>query len=354
MKRAALMTNELVKHRAVTDSPLLAMKLSFGEDRRWLTAMAVLIGIEAVWWVAAWRAGIAPPPFVMTYVVLAFAGLFSALALRMALRSSLALTPWPSTIVGTMLLGVGASFFLPLKYAIPNEVQFWMDTPVATAERTLFTADPWLLLDQLLGWAVVPIDRLYALWLPVQSIVLFSVMLQPASAAKSRLLIAYSLAWFLLGVVAAVVFSSAGPLFYDRVFGGSAFAPLHETLRTRGAWVVLAESDAMWLSLATGRPGMLSGISAVPSIHVAVSLWMLLAARSLMPRAAPFAAVYFAFIWLGSVQLGWHYVVDGVAGAVGMLAIWALAGSIGNATRPSWFEHTKLGLRGRAVTPHSP
>jgi hypothetical protein len=198
----------------------------------------------------------------------------------------------------------------------------------------LFTADPWLLLDHWLGWAVVPIDRLYGLWLPMQTIVLFSVMLQPASAAKSRALIAYSAAWFLLGVVAAVIFSSAGPLFYDRVFGGSAFAQLHETLRARGAWVVLAESDAMWASLASGRPGIVAGISAVPSIHVAISLWMVLTARSMIPKAAPVAAFYFAFIWLASVQLGWHYVSDGLAGAVGMLAIWALAGRIGGATRP--------------------
>ncbi len=338
-----------------TDRHLRATKLGFGEDGRWLTAMAVLIAIELVWWVFAWQAGIAPPPSIATSVVLAFAGLLSALAIRMALRSSSELAPWPSSIVGAMLVGLGTSLFLPLKYAIPGQVQFWMDMPLAATERALFTADPWLLIDQLLGWAAVPIDRLYALWFPVQSVVLFTVILQPASAAKSRVLIAYSLAWFLLGVVAAVVLSSAGPIFYDRAFGGNAFAPLHETLRARGAWVVLAASDAMWLSLATGRPGIVAGISAVPSIHVAVSLWMFLTARTLMPRVAPFAAAYLALIWLGSVQLGWHYVSDGLVGAVGMLAIWALAESIRTATRPSgFFEQTKLALRGSAVTPESP
>jgi hypothetical protein len=199
-----------------------------------------------------------------------------------------------------------------------------LDVPLATVERNLFAADPWLLLDQLVGWAVVPIDRLYGLWLPTQLFVLFNVMLEPPSTMKSRALIAYSLAWFLLGAVAAVFLSSAGPLFYDTVFGGSTFASLHDMLRNRGAWVVIAESDRMRQSLVSGRPGFVAGISAVPSVHVAISLWMFLTARAMAPRLAPLAAIYFAFIWLGSVQLGWHYVSDGLVGAVGMLAIWAL------------------------------
>ena len=88
---------------------------------------------------------------------------------------------------------------------------------------------------------------------------------------------------------------------------------------------MLAESDKMWASLASGRPGIVAGISALPSIHVAISLWIYLAARTLAPRAAPYALAYFGFIWIGSVQLGWHYAADGLAGALGMLAIWKLS-----------------------------
>jgi hypothetical protein len=138
-------------------------------------------------------------------------------------------------------------------------------------------------------------------------------------------LLAYGLAWFLLGVVAATLCSSAGPIFYDRLFGGTAFAPLAETLHARGAWVVLAESDRMWDSLASDRPGLVAGISALPSMHVAISVWMVLTARSLAPKAVPVACLYTVFIGVGSVQLGWHYVSDGVAGAVGMLLVWRLA-----------------------------
>jgi membrane-associated phospholipid phosphatase len=162
------------------------------------------------------------------------------------------------------------------------------------------------------------------LWLPVQSLALFSVMVLPPSSAKSRALIAYSLAWFLLGVVAAVGCASVGPIFYDRLFGGHEFAALADRLGG-GAWMVQREADAMWASFASGRPGLVAGISAMPSLHVAISFWLWLTARSLAPRLASFALAYAVFIWIASVQLGWHYVSDGLAGALGMLALWWLA-----------------------------
>jgi hypothetical protein len=84
----------------------------------------------------------------------------------------------------------------------------------------------------------------------------------------------------------------------------------------------------MWASLATGRPTIVAGISAAPSIHVAISVWIWLAARTMAPRLAPFALVYALFMWFGSVQLGWHYVTDGLLGALGMLAIWACVPSL--------------------------
>ena len=298
---------------------------ALGEDRRWLIVLAAMTALEFIWWAACWTAGIAPAPFLGTYLLLAFSGLAGALALRRAVYARSDRCGWTSIFLGTALIAVGASLFLPLKFAIPTAIPFWLDSPLAGAERTLFGADPWALLDRAFGWAVVPVDQLYGLWLPVQSLVLFTVILQPPSIAKSRALIAYSITWFVIGVVAATLLSSAGPIFFDRLLGGSQFAPLHEALRNRGAWVVLAESDAMWASLASGRPGFVSGISAVPSMHVAISLWIYLTARTMAPSTTPFALAYVIFMWVASVQLGWHYASDGLAGVLGMLAVWAVA-----------------------------
>jgi len=299
--------------------------------------MAIATAIEFVWWGFAWARGIAPAPFVGTYLLLGFGGLAVAFALRLLFSRNRPRPTRMAIVTATALTGLGASFFLPLKTAIPKEIPFWLDQPLMLGERSLFGRDPWLPLDHWLSWWVIPIDHLYALWLPVQGLVLLMVMLEPPSRAKSRALIAYSLAWFLLGVVAATLFSSAGPLFYDRLFGGSEFAAMRETLISRGAWMALAESDKMWA--ATDDPtSFVTGISAFPSMHVAISVWIYLAARSLAPRVALVALAYSAIVWIASVQLGWHYAADGLGGAAGMVALWAFADRVEHwlgGTRPA-------------------
>jgi len=300
----------------------------FGEDRPWLAVMLAAALIEMVHWVLCWSAGIAPAPLLGAYLGFALAALFLAFAARAATLPGQRIDNWPSALAAVSLVAVGASLFLPLKYAIPAEVPFWLDPALATAERGLFGADPWQLLDRWFGWATSPLDRFYGLWLPVQSVILFLVVLARPGPAKSRALISYSLAWLVLGVVAAAAFSSAGPLFYDRVLGGTEFASLRPALEGRGAWMAIAESDAMWRSLASGRPDLIAGISAMPSLHVAISAWMVMAARSMAPRLASAAVVYTALIWIASVQLGWHYVADGLAGIAGMAAIWAVGGLV--------------------------
>ena len=295
-------------------------------EKGWLAVMGVATLVELIWWAIAWTAGIAPAPFLFSYLAIAFAALGTVLALHRIFGSARPRSALRTLVAATVLIGIAASLFLPLKYAIPREIPFWLDKPLAMAELNAFGTHPWVLLDRLFGWAAVPIDRVYALWLPVQLLAVYGIMIQPASPGKAQALIAYSLIWFGLGVIAAVLCSSAGPIFYDRLYGGSAFEALRSTLVRRGATMVLAESDAMWASFASGRPGPVAGMSAVPSLHVAVSAWMVLAARSIAPRAAGLALAYCVFMWAASVQLGWHYASDGLAGVIGALAIWWLTG----------------------------
>ena len=140
------------------------------EDGAWLSVMMAITAFEFVCWAGAWRLGFAPSPYIFTYLALAFAGLVCVLSLR-GVTGTLAATPnWWSMVPATILIGIGASLFLPLKYAIPQIVPFWLDRPLVDAERLIFAGDPWLRLDHLLGWAAVPIDRVYGLWLPTQSI----------------------------------------------------------------------------------------------------------------------------------------------------------------------------------------
>ena len=315
----------------------------FGADWDWLLVMALLTSVELIWWFIVWRLGVAPAPFTGTYLVLAAGGLALALVLRLALRLGPIAAPWPSIAAGTLLVAIGASVFLPLKYAIPHQIPFWLDRPLAAAERALFGSHPWQLLNRLLGWATTPVDWTYGCWLPTQLLVMFLVMLSRPSQAKSRALIAYSLAWFLLGAIGAVLLSSAGPLFYDRAFGGSEFEPLTETLRSRGAWFALTESDRMWASVSADEPGLIAGISAMPSIHVAASAWLALALTSFWRKLSVVGWGYWLIIFVGSFALGWHYFLDSAVGTIGALACWAVAPKL------LWRHQSRLGRRVTAI-----
>ena len=288
--------------------------------------MILLAVVEFAWWAIAWSQEIAPAPFIAPYLAGAGVTFGAALALRLVSRRDL-----PSKLslaLGVVVVALSASLFLPLKFAIPKEIPFWLDAPLAGFERRILGTDPWLLLDAGFGWATPAVDLIYGFWLPTQLTVMFSVMLLPPSTAKSRALTAYFLSWFALGVAAAALLSSAGPIFYDRLQGGSDFSGLAEALRARGATFAVRESDAMWVAYAEDRPSLVSGISAMPSLHVAISFWIFLAARILAPPLRWVALAYFLFVWIASVQLGWHYVLDGAVGALGVLVIWALAGPI--------------------------
>jgi len=261
-----------------------------------------------------------------TYIALAAAALAIALGLGPIWRQGKPRASWPVMAFGVLLVGFSASLFMALKFAIPAIIPFWFDQPLAAAEASLFGTDPYLLLDALFGRATVVVDRVYAFWLPVQLLILFSLLTAPASPAKSRALTAYSAAWFLIGVIAAALLASVGPIFFDRAFGADRFAPLQAYLASHGATMILTTSDAMWASYFGGDYRLVSGISAAPSMHVAISFWILLTARTMAPRAVPLAAAYFAFIWIASVQLGWHYFSDGLIGVLCMAALWWLAG----------------------------
>ena len=305
----------------------------FGGDRDWLLVMAAVTGVGLALWAGVWSVGIAPTPHVVSYLAFALIGLSSVMGVRLALGLDPTSVRWPVVASSTLLVAFGASVFLPLKWMIPKVSPFWLDRPLADWERTFFGADPWLLLDRMIGWSTMPMDWAYGTWLPMQTLALFMVILAKPSPSKSQALVAYTLTWFLLGLAGALFLASAGPLFYDRVFGGSTFAALGETLRERGAWIAVAESNLMWTSMSSDPPGLVAGISAVPSIHVAISLWTFLTARTMAPRAAAGSFAYFLIVWIGSVQLGWHYAFDGLAGALGMLGIWQLARSIPRAPR---------------------
>ena len=317
-------------------------------DRDWLVPVAAIVALEIFAWWIEYRAGKAFAPRLLGYsllTLLAFV-LVASTRLLLHLRASRAAGArgWPRPSVGTVvtvlvglqLLVLGSAAFSALKAAIPKEIPFWLDQPLAAAEQSLFGADPWQLSHAVLGWATPAIDQLYATFVPVHAIAVLAVLTAAPSERKTQALITLALSWLLVGIAGAYLLSSAGPIFYDRVFGGDRFAELMAVLGD--APVATRTAGLLWYFHSRDMPVIANGISAMPSMHVGLTLWLALVVRE--SRIAPLAWAYFAFMWIGSVHLGWHYAADGLVAAAAVLLLWQAAPAL---------SFARWGGRGRAA-----
>lgn len=304
--------------------------------------MAAVAAVELALWSALWSAGIAGSPLVALYNVIeiiGLAGAFIPFFLFYLLRIFGEGEQQPTrrmqrdvdgsriiAIVLAVLLGsIIAGAFSTLKAAIPLAVPFYLDPGLTSFERAIFGIDAWRISHSLLGWATPFIDRFYLSWLPVMLIAFNLVLLSRPSALKTRSLITYVLLWPLVGTLGGYLLSSAGPIFHDALFGGH--SGLLAALQREGATGNLSAHGYLWNAYANRADRLGGGISAMPSMHMAMACWLALTLRGMLPRFQRFGWLYLAMIWISSVHLGWHYVSDGVVGVAGALLVWRAAGA---------------------------
>ena len=312
-------------------------------DRDWLVALAAVAAVQFGCWFVMWRMGITGPPLISLYDKVAVIGLGIALVpfflrylfllyregendparriVRDVDRSRVA-----AVVLATAIAPVTAGAFSSLKAAIPFVVPFYLDGPLAGFERAIFGTDAWRITHWLLGWATPLIDRFYLSWLPVMLVAFNLVLLSRPSPLKTRSLVAYLLMWPAVGTLGSYLMSSAGPIFHDALFGGN--SGLVEALQREGATGTLFAYHHLWNGYANRFDTLGGGISAMPSMHIAMACWLAMTVRATFPRWQWAGWSYLALIWLGSIHLGWHYASDGVVGIAGALLVWRLAGNL--------------------------
>lgn len=289
----------------------------FATEIDWLIPVGLIALITALLWLSIYPVG-PPPPFGI-YILLFLpefvivGGIYSILRLRSDRQSIV--ERFPAALIGGVLMLTVLSFFTSLKIAIPSLNPFWFDPQLAGLERGVLGADAWRISHRLLGWATPAIDVFYVLWWPIQSITLAVVLFSQPSERKTRALIAYALMWLVLGVGVAMALSSVGPIFYDRLTGQTRFAGLE------GHTIAATAASILWVGH-THHLGMVGlGISAMPSLHIAVAAW-----TAFVVRPKWIGLLYVLAMWISSVHLGWHYVSDGLVGIAGASLLWKLAG----------------------------
>jgi len=226
-----------------------------------------------------------------------------------------------------LVLIVSATAFTTYKHEYSKLVPFFADPVLAEIDRTLHFGDPWTWLRAIVHPGLdYTFFLLYsALWfIEVLTGILVAAFLADRHA-RARYFASFTVSVILLSSVIRVAGSSSGPILYDRVTGGSRFAELIAELEASPAGPqVLELTNYLYTSYATDTMVLGTGISAMPSLHVAIAFLNALFFASINRVAGVIAWAYAAFIMFGSVYFGWHYAIDGYVSIAVVLLFWKL------------------------------
>ena len=199
-----------------------------------------------------------------------------------------------------------------------------------------FGRHPYELLAPLLNvpWVTFLINVNYNIWFFVMFTCWFWQGFGPKDTAlRMRFLLGFTLTWFMGTSVLGTIFSSVGPGLYGRLLPGvvDPFAPLmawlNEVAQIHTIFVIPTMNE-LWKDYESGT-GLINGISAMPSMHVGTSVLFAILGFSAGKKWLGYLMSAFAFlIFIGSIHLGWHYAIDGYAGAAIAIICWWVSGKI--------------------------
>lgn len=243
--------------------------------------------------------------------------------------------------VATAMTALTFPFYGLFKQLILPARGFIWDTTFAHVGRAMLGGtSPWVFTHALFGSVTGTrfLNLLYSGWL----ILIFAFPMVVATFVtdarlRLRLLACWFAAWVLIGTVAAWFFASAGPCYYNALVGHDEsygqlqrhLALLARQAAAEGHPIETLEFQPLLLKSFYARVlAPAGGISAMPSMHVALATLCAIAGFSKGRGLGIALTLYALLIWVGSVHFGWHYFVDGPMAAALMLAIWKGSGLI--------------------------
>lgn len=208
---------------------------------------------------------------------------------------------------------------------------FTADIPLADFDRWLhFGVDPAVFLHRVLDYGTV--WRLFAffygpgwlLW--VGGFVFWMAVAAPSPEMRKRFFIAYISAWVVLGNVVAWLVISAGPAFFAEVTGDSdRFASVLATVAAHTLSDGKGIRDLqtyLWDLYVSRSSGFGMGISAFPSLHVAMTVLCAVVAIEIDRILAVAGVIIVILVLIGSVLFAWHYAIDGYFSIAVMVGFW--------------------------------
>jgi hypothetical protein len=210
--------------------------------------------------------------------------------------------------------------FQSLKQSIGATLGFPMDRTWSAIDIMIHGGPAWKSLSFLLSpTAIRALDVAYMLWFLELFVFLLWCSWSMNTIRRRQATLAWLLLWIVGGTVAAWAGASAGPFHYQPSTGApNPYEHLMRHLDSVGfSFARLSQYGLIHL-----QPGPFAGVSAMPSMHVGLACLVALVGW----RHSRFlgALLYgFAFLThIGSIVLGWHYAIDGYAGALLAILCW--------------------------------
>jgi hypothetical protein len=252
-------------------------------------------------------------------------------------------------VAGTLLLLTAVllftSVFSAIKTTLPLGRGFEFDVIHADLDKALhFGADPWRWLYAVAQHPMILriVEANYnIIWFLICYFTLYWVVTSPRTKnIRVRYVLCWMFTWILIGNVMAGHWLSAGPAYYGLVTGDfTRFGEQLLFLQTTAGEPNSAHNfqSYLWRLYESRQLGIGSGISAFPSMHVAIATVNALFVGELSRRWGWIMWFYVLFIVLGSVYLAWHYAIDGYVSVATTTAVyWTLRKGVPLLARLRW------------------
>jgi hypothetical protein len=247
----------------------------------------------------------------------------------------------PNLLGLTFAISVILSVYTSWKMLIPTIVPYYLDPYLVQLDSWLHLGHtPWVVIHDLFSspWATATINFLYNFWFFLMWVFLITAMLlTPHPKLRERILISFCLVWLINGGLFATLLSSVGPTFYHLQYPGhDLFLPLITLLREQNQYLeahgslvtiwAITTQDLLWETYTANHTELGSGISAMPSMHITIASLIAMSLSHYKKKLGILGWCYVIIIEIGSIDLAWHYAVDGYMALLLTTLIWHAVG----------------------------